>query len=84
MAKEKKEIKIVIPERIQGMDCQLNGVHPIVAVNALNMLINVLAKQIVEEATKEVGDDPFLQSQWIDLKTKQLLGTKGDSNLGNI
>lgn len=78
--KPKKECVITIPEGIEGMDVQTNGVHPLILVNALNMLTKHFARSVIAEAEKAVGKNPKLQEQWIDKKTKQLLGDNpGDS-----
>jgi hypothetical protein len=65
---------IKIPEGIDGMDCQSNGVHPIVLVNALDMLTKHYATQMAEMARKAVGNNPRAQEQWLDRLTKQYLG----------
>jgi hypothetical protein len=69
---------VIIPANIHGMDCQTNGVHPIVMVNALNTLQKHFARQIVAMAEKAVGKNPKLQAQYIDRLTKQCLGDNPD------
>ena len=54
---------VKIPEGIQGMDCQTNGVHAVVLVNALSMLQKHFARELVSMAKKEVGDNEKLQEQ---------------------
>lgn len=73
-----KKAVITIPENIEGLDVQTNGVHPIVLINALNMLVGHLARQIGVMAEKEVGKNPRLQEQWIDRTTKKYLGDNPD------
>lgn len=68
------EAIIKIPPGINGMDCQTNGVHPIVLINALEILKKHIAAQLVEIARKEVGDDPKQQEQYLDRLTKKHLG----------
>ncbi len=65
---------IIIPENIEGMEVSTNGVHPIVMVNALNMLVKHFSRQLVGMAEKEVGKNPKLQEQWLDRATKKYLG----------
>lgn len=73
---------ITIPIGITGMDCQTNDVHPIVMVNALQMLSKHFARELVELAKKEVGDNPKLQEQYFDRLTKQYLGDNpGDQKI---
>lgn len=83
-----KNAIITIPESIDGMDCQSNDVHPIVMVNALQMLSKHFCQELVAMAEKEVGKNPKLQAQYIDRLTKQYLGGnpgdfKIDPNLFN-
>lgn len=73
-----KNAVIIIPENIDGLDCQTNEVHPIVIYNALNFLQDYFSKKIIKLAEKEVGSNSKLQEQWIDKKTKQLLGNNPD------
>lgn len=75
-----KQAIIKIPEGIQGMDVQTNDVHPIVLVNALNMLQKHFAEAIVAEAKWAVGNNPKLQEQYINRLTKKYLG----ENPGNL
>lgn len=79
---------IKIPDGINGMNVQSNGVHPIVLINALNMLTKHYATQLAEMAQQAVGDDPKQQEQWLDRITKKHLGenpgdAKIDPNLFN-
>lgn len=69
-----KNCIITIPPGIEGMDCQTNGMHPIVIVNALNVLSQHFARQLVAMAEKEVGKNKKLQEQWLDRITKKYLG----------
>jgi hypothetical protein len=70
----KKPAVIKIPVDIEGMDCQSNDVHPIVMVNALQILQKHFARELVAMAEKEVGKNPKLQAQYMDKLTKQYLG----------
>ncbi len=76
-----KKATIEIPEGINGMDVNTNGVHPIILVNALNLLQKHFARQLVKMAEKEVGKNPKLQEQWMDRLSKKYLGDNagGDS-----
>lgn len=83
-----KKAIITIPQDIHGMDCQSNDVHPIVMVNALQILSNHFARELVAMAEKAVGKNPKLQAQYMDRLTKQYLGDnpgdlKIDPNLFN-
>lgn len=83
-----KTAVLKIPEAIDGMDIQTNGVHPIVLLNAFRILEKHFARQLVELAKKEVGNNPKLQEQWLDRLTKKYLGENSgdlgiDPNLFN-
>lgn len=65
---------VKIPHTINGMDCQTNGVHPIVLVNAFRMLEKHFADVLVKMAREAVGNDPNQQAQWLDRLTKKHLG----------
>ena len=67
------------------MDCQTNGIHPIVMVNALNILIRHFAREIVKEAKGAVGENEILQGQYIDRLTKKYMGgDPGDLKLDDL
>lgn len=65
---------IKIPSGIDKMEVETNGVHPIVLVNALNMLVGHFSRQLAEMARQAVGEDPEQQAQWLDRITKKHLG----------
>lgn len=69
-----KPATVTIPPDIQGTDCQTNDVHPIVMVNALQILSKHFARELVKMAEKEVGKNPKLQEQYFDRLTKKYLG----------
>jgi len=75
-----KKATIVIPEEINGMDCQTDDIHPIILINALNMLLKHFARELIAEAKKNVGNNPKLQEQYLDRLTKKYLG----DNPGNL
>lgn len=79
-----KKAVIKIPENIEGMEVNTNDIHPIVLVNALDMLQKHFARELVKMAEKEVGKNPKLQEQWLDRTTKKYLGDKGDFNIGDV
>jgi hypothetical protein len=79
---------IKIPVDIEGIDVKTGDVHPIVMVNALQMLSKYFARELVAMAEKEVGKNPKLQEQYFDRLTKKYLGNnpndiKFDPNLFN-
>lgn len=43
-----KYVTIQIPESIDGMKCDTNGIHPVVIMNALNLLQKHFAKELVK------------------------------------
>lgn len=59
---------------MEGIDVKTGDVHPIVMVNALQMLSKHFARELVAMAEKEVGKNPKLQEQWLDRMTKKYLG----------
>jgi hypothetical protein len=71
-----KNAVITIPPGIHGMDCQSNDVHPIVMINALQMLQKHFAREIVAMAEKAVGKNPKLQAQYMDRFNKTTSGRK--------
>lgn len=48
------------------MDCQLNGVPKVQVIEALNVLLKQLARDVVADAEKHVGKNPDAQAKWID------------------
>lgn len=73
---------IKVPDGINGMEVESNGVHPIVLVNALNMLQKHYSRQLAEMARQAVGNNPRQQEQWLDRLTKKHLGENpGDLGL---
>lgn len=59
---------------MEGIDVKTGDVHPIVMVNALQMLSKHFARELVKMAEKEVGKNQKLQEQWLDRMTKKHLG----------
>lgn len=59
-------IKITPEAKDNQVDIQTNGVSKLVVLDFLKGCMEVLAKQIVEEARQHVGDDPKAQEKWID------------------
>lgn len=79
----KKEAIIKIPDGIDGMDVQTNHVHPIVIVNALEMLQKHFARVLVSMAEVAVGKNAKAQERWLDEQTKKYLGDNpGDFKFG--
>lgn len=50
------------------MNIETGGVSKLVICDLLDVAMKSLARQIVEEARKHVGDDPEAQARWIDLQ----------------
>lgn len=79
MAKIRRFTKPSKPRRtaliaINNIDSQVlvetNGVSMLRIINAIDGLKSILAKQIVEEARRNVGDDNAKIEKWIDEQTK--------------
>lgn len=51
-----------------GIECETNGTPLVTIIGALDVLKKQLAEQLVEEARKQVGDDPDAIARWIDLQ----------------
>jgi hypothetical protein len=78
----RQSARIIIPVDIHGVDVKTGDVHPIVMVNALQMLSKHFARELVAMAEKEVGENPKLQEQYFDRLTKKYLGENpGDIHL---
>lgn len=82
MSDGRQSARVIIPVDLEGIDVKTGDVHPIVMVNALQMLSKHFARELVAMAKKEVGNNPKLQEQWMDRMTKKYLGDNpGDHKL---
>ncbi len=53
------------------VDVQLNGVSHIEVIEFLQSVNKILARQMVDEARKQVGDDPKAQERWLDMQRQK-------------
>jgi hypothetical protein len=64
-------IKITPTHPDLQVDVQLNGVAHIEVIEFLQSVQKILAKQMVDEARKHVGDDPKAQEKWLDMQRQK-------------
>lgn len=71
MHKKVAILKIYEDPDKDSTDLQTGGVSTLIIMDALNALMGILARQLLEDAERHVGKDPEAQAKWVDAQRQK-------------